>query len=131
MKSLMIFVVMSLLNTQCTDWSVKFLNLPGGDFGMFSLFILIFCSVITGIGWVTVIIFRKSYHSILRIAILYEAIFLCMFIISGKNPFSYFLNPTNENMLWVLMYGNSLVILLLMYLIHLFYSKIILSKSRN
>lgn len=131
LKSLVIFIVMSLLNAQCTDWSVRSLNLPGGSFGMFSILILILTSVITGIGLVTVIIFRKSYHSILRIAILYEAIYLCMFIISGKNPFSYFSNLTNENMLWILMYGNSFVILLLMYFVHLLYSKINSSKIKN
>lgn len=130
-KSLMIFVVMSLLNAQFTEWSVRFLNLPGGDFGMFSMLILIVCLVITGIGLVTVVIFRKSYHSILRIAILYEAVYLCMLIVSGNNPFSYFSNPTNENMLWILMYVNSFVILFLMYLIHLLYLKIISSKIRN
>lgn len=127
----MIFIVMSLLNTQCTDWSVRSLNLPGGDFGMYSILILIFCSVITGVGLVTVIIFRKSYHSILRIAILYEVIYLFMLIVSGNNPFSYFSNPTNENMLSILMYGNSLAILLLMYVIDILYSKIKSSKIKN
>lgn len=131
LKSLVIFIVMSLLNAQCTDWSVRSLKLPGGDFGMYSILILILCSVITGIGLVTVIIFRKSYHSILRIAILYEVIYLFMLIVSGNNPFSYFSNPTNENMLSILMYGNSLAILLLMYLFDLLYSKIISAKIKN
>jgi hypothetical protein len=131
LKSLVIFIVMSLLNAQCTDWSVRSLNLPGGSFGMYSILILILCSVITGIGLVTVIIFRKSYHSILRIAILYEVIYLFMLIVSGNNPFSYFSNPTNENMLSILMYGNSLAILLLMYVIDVLYSKINSSKIKN
>jgi len=131
LKSLVIFIVMSLLNAQCTDWSVRSLNLPGGSFGMYSILILILCSVITGIGLVTVIIFRKSYHSILRIAILYEVIYLFMLIVSGNNPFSYFSNPTNENMLSILMYGNSLAILLLMYVIDVLYSKINSTKIKN
>jgi hypothetical protein len=80
------FVVMSLLHAQFTEWTVRFLSLPGGDFGMYSYFILIFCSVITAIGLLTVIIFRKSYHSIFRIAILFEAIYLLFLIISGNNP---------------------------------------------
>lgn len=131
LKSVVIFVVMSLLNAQVTEWSVRLLHLPGGSFGMFSMLILIFCSIITGVGLVTVLLFRKSYHSILRIAILYEVIYLCMLIVSGYNPFAYFSDSTNENVLWILMYANSLAILLLMYLIHLLYLKIISAKIKN
>lgn len=129
--SLLIFVVMSLLHAQFTEWTVRFLALPGGDFGMYSYLILIFCSVITGIGLLTVIIFRKSYHSISRIAILFEAIYLLFLIISGNNPFAYFTNSSNENLLMIMMYANSLIVFILMYLLHLIYSKIILTKSKN
>jgi hypothetical protein len=129
--SLLIFVVMSILHAQFTDWMVGFLKLPGGSYGMYSMFILIFCSVITAIGLVTVIIFRKSYESIVRIAILYEAIYLLFLMISGNNPFTYFSNSTNENLLMSMMYVNSLVVFSLMYLVHLVYSKIILAKSKN
>lgn len=129
--SLLIFVVMSLLHAQFTEWTVRFLSLPGGDFGMYSYLILIFCSVITAIGLLTVIIFRKSYHSIFRIAILFEAIYLLFLIISGSNPFAYFTNSSNENLLMVMMYANSLIVLILMFLLHLIYSKIILTKSKN
>lgn len=129
--SLLIFVVMSILHAQFTDWMVRFLKLPGGDYGMYSIFILIFCSVITAIGLVTVIIFRKNYDSIVRIAMLYEAIYWLFLIISGNNPFAYFSNSTNENLLTILMYMNSLVVFSLMYLVHLVYSRIILAKSKN
>lgn len=122
---------MSLLHAQFTEWAVKFLGLPGGDFGMYSYLILIFCSVITAIGLVTVIIFRKNYHSILKIAILFEVIYLLFLIISGNNPFLYFSHPTNENLLMIMMYMNSLMIFILMYLIHLLYSKIISSKLKK
>ncbi|MDO3426444.1 hypothetical protein QWT87_16305 [Chryseobacterium sp. APV1] len=129
--SLMVFVVMSLLHAQFTEWTVRFLSLPGGDFGMYSYFILIFCSVITAIGLLTVIIFRKSYHSIFRIAILFEAIYLLFLIISGNNPFAYFTNSSNENLLMIMMYLNSFFVLLMMFLIDRLYSKINLAKSKN
>ncbi|MEN4758964.1 MULTISPECIES: hypothetical protein [unclassified Chryseobacterium] len=129
--SLLIFVVMSLLHAQFTDWEVKLLSLPGGDYGMFSIFMLIFCSTITAIGLVTVIIFRKSYHSILRIAILFEVIYFLFLIISGNNPLLYFFDSTNENLLMIMMYVNSLIILLIMYFVHLLYSKIIVTKSKK
>ncbi|WBX98916.1 hypothetical protein [Chryseobacterium gambrini] len=129
--SLMVFVVMSLLHAQFTEWTVRFLNLPGGDFGMYSYLILIFCSVITAIGSLTVIIFRKSYHSISRIAILFEAIHLLFLIISGNNPFAYFTNSSNENLLMIMMYVNSFFVLLMMFLIDRLYSKINLAKSKN
>lgn len=73
--SLVVFVVMSLLHAQFTDWIVRLLKLRGGNYGIYSMLILIFSSVITAIGLVTVIIFRKSYDSILRIAILFEIIY--------------------------------------------------------
>lgn len=129
--SLLIFLVMSVLHAQFTDWIVRYLRLPGGDYGMYSMFILIFCSVITAVGLVTVIIFRKSYHSILRIAVLFEIIYLLFLIISGNNPFAYFFNSTHENILMSMMYVNSLAVFLIMYVIHLVYSKIILAKSKN
>lgn len=123
LKSLVIFVVMSLLHSQFADWAVKLLGLPGGNFGMYSYLILIFCSLITGIGLVTVIIFRKSYHSILRIAILFEVIYLIFLIISGNNPFLYFSDPTSKNLLTILIYTNALIIFFIMYIVDKFYSK--------
>lgn len=122
---------MSLLHTQFTEWAVKFLGLPGGDFGMYSYLILIFCLIITGISLVTVILFRKSYDSILKIAILFEVIYLLFVIISGDNPFLYFSDSTNQNLLMILMYCISIIIFFLMYLIHLLYLKIISSKNKN
>ncbi|WP_294302361.1 hypothetical protein [uncultured Chryseobacterium sp.] len=129
--SLLIFVVMSLLHAQLSDWEVGFLKLPGGSYGMFSLFMLIFCSIITGIGLLTVIIFRKNYYSILRIAILFEVIYLLFLIISGNNPFLYFYEATNENLLMIMVYGNAPVIFMIVYLIHLLYSKINSSSDKK
>ncbi|OCK51359.1 hypothetical protein BA768_16960 [Chryseobacterium sp. CBo1] len=129
--SLMIFVVMSLLHTQFTESAVKLLKLPGGSFGMYSIFILIMCSIITGIGLVTVIIFKRSYGSILKIAILFEIIYLFFILISGNNPFLYFSDSTNENLLMIMMYGISGLVFLLMFFTHLFYMKIISSKNKN
>ncbi len=129
--SLLVFVVMSLLHAQLSDWEVGFLKLPGGSYGMFSLFMLIFCSIITGIGLLTVIIFRKNYYSILRIAILFEVIYLLFLIISGNNPFLYFYEATNENLLMIMVYGNAPVIFMIVYLIHLLYSKINSSSDKK
>ncbi len=129
--SLLVFVVMSLLHAQLSDWEVGFLKLPGGSYGMFSLFMLIFCSIITGIGLLTVIIFRKNYYSILRIAILFEVIYLLFLIISGNNPFLYFYEATNENLLMIMVYGNAPVIFMIVYLIYLLYSKINSSSDKK
>ena len=129
--SLFIFIVMSLIHAQLTEYAVKFLRLPGGDFGMYSMFILIMCLIITGIGLLTVIIFRKSYDSILKIAILFEIIYLFFLIISGNNPFLYFFESKNENLLMTMMYIISIIIFLLFCLIHFFYKKIILSRNKN
>lgn len=129
--SLIVFVVMSLLHAQLTDFVVKYLHLPGGSYGMYSMFILVFCSVITAIALVTVIIFRNHYYSILRIAILFEIIYLLFLVISGNNPFIYFSEPNNENLLKIFMYVISFVILFMMYLIHLLYIKTIDKNSKS
>ncbi|AZA88123.1 hypothetical protein EG349_15635 [Chryseobacterium shandongense] len=129
--SLMVFVVISLLHMQFTGWAVRYLGLPGGVYGIYSILILAFCSVIAAIGLVTVIIFRKHYYSILRIAILFEIIYLLFLFFSRINPFVYLSDPNNENLLKVFMYGIGLAILFIMYLIHLVYSKIILSQKTN
>ena len=129
--SLLIFVVMSLLHAQFTEWAVRMLGLPGGDFGMYSYLILIFCSMMTAVGLLTVILFKKSYQSILRIAILFEVIYLLFLIISGNNPFLYFSDSTNENLLMIMMYGIAGLVLLCMFLVHLLHLKIISSKNKN
>lgn len=129
--SLLVFVVMSLLHAQFTEWTVRFLSLPGGDFGMYSYFILIFCSVITAIGLLTVIIFRKHYYSILRIAMLFEIIYLLFLVISGNNPFIYFSDSTSKNLLKIFMYVISFIVLFFMYLVHLIYSKIIYPNQKT
>ncbi|MGO4709695.1 hypothetical protein AB4Y90_11380 [Chryseobacterium sp. 2TAF14] len=120
---------MSLLHTQFTEWTVKFLGLPGGNFGMYSYMVLIFCLIITLIGLVTVVIFRKNYNSILKIAILFESIYWVFLIISGNNPFLYFTDQQNENLLVIMMYSNSIIVFLLMFLVYIIYSKIISPKK--
>ncbi|GEN76004.1 hypothetical protein [Chryseobacterium hagamense] len=122
--SLMVFVVMSLLHAQFADWEVGFLKLPGGSYGMFSGFMLIFCSVVTGIGVLTVAIFRRNYYSILRMAVLFEVIHLLFLAISGNNPFLYFYKATHENLLMVMVYGNAIAVFLIMYLLDVLYLKI-------
>ena len=114
---------MSLLHAQFTEWAVKLLSLQGGSFGMYSIYILIMCSIITGIGLITVILFRKSYGSIVKIAILFEIIYLFFLIISGNNPFLYFSDSKDENLLTIMMYFNALIIFFLMYVIHHLHSK--------
>ena len=87
--------------------------------------------IITIIGIITVLIFRKSYTSLFRIALLYEILYLITLIISGINPFKYFNSKNDLNLTGLLFYLNSFIVLFIMYLAHLLYSKIILSKSRK
>lgn len=110
---------MSLLHAQFTDWSVRFLKLPGGNFGMYSIFILLFCLFFSVIGLAVVLIYRRHYNSILRISILFEIIYFLFLIISGENPFRYFSVSNSENTLTVLMYLNGIAVFIIMFLIHL------------
>ncbi|MFP3597886.1 hypothetical protein [Chryseobacterium sp. SIMBA_029] len=131
LKTILVFVVMTIFNTGFVDETVKFLKLPGGDFGMLSLSILIGCGIVSVVGLVTVFIFKQQYHSLWKIALLFEVLYLLMLILSGTNPFTYFLVPTNPKLLSVLLYANSIGVFLIMVLFDLIYSKVIGSKSKN
>jgi hypothetical protein len=129
LKTILVFVVMTIFNTGFVDESVKFLELPGGDFGMLSLSILIGCLIVSLVGLITVFIFKQQYHSLWKIALLFEVLYLLMLILSGTNPFIYFIEHTNNNLLNVLLYTNSIGIFLILVLFDLVYSKVIRSKK--
>ncbi|MFC3159383.1 hypothetical protein SAMN05443633_103298 [Chryseobacterium arachidis] len=130
LKSFVIFIVMSLLNAQFIDWSLSFVKKHSGGIGMAPIAVFIECLIASAIGFVTVLIFRKTYSSILKIAVLFEIIYLVTITISGANPFLYFLGDNEMALLDFLLYLNSLIVLLIMYLLHLLYSKIISLQSK-
>lgn len=115
---------MTILTTWLADWLVGYLHLPGGDFGMLSLAVLIGCIISSGVGLVTVVIFKSTYQSVVRIAILFEVLYLFMLMISGTNPFTYFSEKTNAKLLNVLLYMNAVVVFLIVIAIHFMYVKI-------
>lgn len=115
---------MTILTTWLADWLVGYLHLPGGDFGMLSLAVLIGCIISSGVGLVTVVIFKSTYQSVVRIAILFEVLYLFMLMISGTNPFTYFSEKTNAKLLNVLLYMNAVVVFLIVIAIHFMYLKI-------
>lgn len=117
---------MTILITWFADWSVRYLELPGGDFGMLSLVILIGCVISSGIGFITVLLFKESYYSIYRIAFLFLVINLFIFIISGTTPFSYFSEKTNPKLLNVFLYLSVMLVFLLVCVFHYVYLKTIL-----
>ncbi|MFP7656209.1 MULTISPECIES: hypothetical protein [Chryseobacterium] len=123
-KSVVIFFIMTILTTWLADWLVGYLHLPGGDFGMLSLAVLIGCIISSGVGLVTVVIFKSTYQSVVRIAILFEVLYLFMLMISGTNPFTYFSEKTNAKLLNVLLYMNAVVVFLIVIAIHFMYVKI-------
>jgi hypothetical protein len=131
LKTVLVFVVMTIFNTGFVDETVKFLKLPGGDFGMLSLSILIGCMIVSVVGLLTVFIFKQKYHSLWKIALLFEVLYLLMLILSGTNPFTYFVEHTNPKLLNMLLYANSIGVFLIMVLFDLVYSKVIRSESKN
>lgn len=130
LKTILVFVVMTIFNTGFVDETVKFLELPGGDFGMLSLSILIGCVIVSVVGLVTVFIFKQQYNSIWKIALLFEVLYLLMLILSGTNPFTYFVEHTHPALLNVLLYVNSIGVFLIMVFFDFVYSKII-GKVKN
>lgn len=132
LKSLIVFVVMSILNIEFIGWSKFLLQYPYKMVGgiLYSVLYLEY-ALITVIGVITVFIFRKNYTSLFKIALLFEILYLITLIYSGINPFTYFRIQSDLNLINLLFYLNSFVVLLMMYLVHLIYSKLILAKSKN
>lgn len=131
LKSLLIFVVMSLLNAQFSQWTLHFLKEKSGSVAMVPIGVLVECLIVTIISFITVLIFRKNYASVLKMAVLFEIIYLVTLIISGTNPLQYFSNKGDAEFLALFLYINSLIVLFILFLFDLLYSKIILTKSRN
>lgn len=129
--SLMVFVVMSLLNAQFTDWSLVFTDGKSGGIAMAPIAVLVSGLMVSAIGFLTVLIFNKTYNTILKNAFLFEIIYLFTLIIRGANPFAYFTGGEEILFLDFLLYLNSFFVLLMMFLIDRLYSKINLEKSKN
>jgi len=127
LKSAQIFVLMSMMNFLLSVFILNIVHFPDGHFGMHPFLILIECLVALIVAFITVCIFRKNYHSVLRIAALFQAVYFICLILSGFNPFG----SHDINIYSLLLYVNSFIVLLIVYLLHLFYLKIILAKSKN
>ncbi|MEI3790333.1 hypothetical protein V6S03_11720 [Chryseobacterium sp. CCNWLW145] len=93
--------------------------------------VLVECIIVTIVSFITILIFRKNYSSVLKIAVLFEIIYLITLIISGTDPFAYFSNKTDAGLLALFLYVNSLVVFLIIFVFNLLYSKIISSKIKN
>lgn len=130
-RSLVVFIVMSLLNAQLADWTGRFFTQSGVQFGMLSASIIVASLIITVIAWVTVLLFRKSYDTIWKIAVLFEVLYLLMLLLSGTSPFAYFAETSDVHLTNLLLYVNSIGVFLLICLFDLIYSKIIRAKIKN
>jgi len=131
LKSLAVFIVMSFLNTQLAYWSGEFLRLPGSQFGMLSTAVLAGSLIITIIALITVLIFRRSYNSIWKAAVLFEILYLLMLLLSGAHPFAYFIENTDHHLIDLLLYINSIVIFIFVCLFEVIYSRIISGKIKK
>jgi hypothetical protein len=128
-KSLVVFVVMSLLNAQLSAWSLRLINELRRGMGMLPIAIFLECLIVSIICFVVILLFKKNYDSILKIATLFEIIYFLTLIILGANPISYFTEGNENALIDLLLYLNSFVVFLLIFLVHLFYSKIISPKK--
>lgn len=131
MRSLVIFIVMSLLNAQFNEWILHFLKEKSDGIAMLPIGILVQCLMVTAISFITVLVFRKSYNSVLRIAVLFEIIYLITLITSGTNPFAYFSHKSDAGFLALFIYVNSFIVFLITVVFDLLYSKIMRSKIKT
>lgn len=127
LKSSEVFVIMTFLNFIFSVLILFLTDLPGGDFGMYPFLILIECLIVSVISFITIVIFKSSYNSIFKIALLFEIIYLFSLIIFGFNPFG----NEDSNIFSLLIYLNSCVIFFIIYFFNLCYSKLISLKSRK
>ncbi|MDP9961182.1 hypothetical protein [Chryseobacterium lathyri] len=130
-RSLVIFIVMSLLNAQFSEWTLHFLREKPDGLALVPIGVLVECLIVTIVSFITVLIFRNNYSSVLKIVVLFETIYLITLIISGTNPFAYFSNKTDAGLLALFLYVNSFVVFLMIFVFRLLYSKIISSKIKN
>ncbi len=131
LKSVIIFVVMSCLNAQLAHWSGRILKLSADQLGMLPTAVFFGSLIITVIASVTILIFRRSYQSLWKSAVLFEILYLLMLLLSGINPLIYFIEATDNHLIDLMLYINSIIVFLLMYLFDLLYSKILGSKIKN
>ncbi|NML68200.1 hypothetical protein HHL23_00025 [Chryseobacterium sp. RP-3-3] len=131
MRSLAIFIVMSLLNAQFSEWTLRFLKEKSGGIAMVPVGVLVECLIVTIVSFITILLFRKNYSSVLRIAVLFEIIYLITLVISGTNPLEYFSNKGDAGLLALFLYVNSVVVFLIILVFDLLYSKITASKIKN
>ncbi|SHM28833.1 hypothetical protein SAMN05444360_11020 [Chryseobacterium carnipullorum] len=131
LKSVIIFVVMSCLNAQLAHWSGRILKLSAGQLGMLPTAVFFGSLIITVIASVTIVIFRRSYQSLWKSAVLFEILYLLMLLLSGVHPFIYFIEATNNHLIDLMLYINSIIVFLLMCIVDLLYHKILGSKIKN
>lgn len=123
LKSAQVFVSMSILNFLLSIVTLSVLDLPGGSFGMFPFLILAECCITAIIAWITVIIFKRNYNSVEKMAVLFEIIYLTSLIISGFYPFG----RGNDSHVSLLIYLNSVIVLIMIY----FGNQLISSKRKS
>lgn len=131
LKSIVLFLIMMLLNAQFADWSLVLLKEHPGGIGMYPIGVALNGLIVMAVCFFAVLFFRKSYHSVFRITLLYEVVYLFMLIISGANPFKYFLEKDEVWMLDLLVYANSIIVFGILNSINFIFQKIILSKNEN
>ncbi|KFF22935.1 hypothetical protein [Chryseobacterium sp. JM1] len=130
-RSLVVFIVMSLLNAQFCEWTLQFLKVKSDGTAMVPMGVLIECLIVTVVSFITVLVFRKNYHSMVRMAVLFEIIYLLTLLISGTNPIKYFSDQGDAEFLALFIYVNSFVVFLVICLFNLMYSKIITPKLKT
>ncbi|KMQ59505.1 hypothetical protein ACM46_20690 [Chryseobacterium angstadtii] len=131
LKSILIFGIMTFLNAGLVGESVKLIGLPPSSHTLHGFAIFIGCLIICVVSFITILIFQKSYNAVWKVALLFEILYLLMLLWSKINPFTYFTQPTDDHLLDMMLYLNSIIIFLVICLFDVIYSKIISSKIKK
>ncbi|MDR2237803.1 MAG: hypothetical protein LBE92_16900 [Chryseobacterium sp.] len=131
LKSILILGIMTFLNAGLVGESVKWIGMPPSSHTLHGFAVFVGCLIISGISFATILIFKKSYDAVWKVAVLFEILYLLMLVWSQVNPFTYFTKHTDDSLIDLLLYVNSIVVFLVIFLADFVLSKIIASKHKN
>ncbi len=131
LKSILILGIMTFLNAGLVGESVKLAGMPPSSHTLHGFAVFIGGLIVSGISFATILIFKRSYDAVWKVAALFEILYLVMLLWSRVNPFSYFTRPADDSLIDLLLYVNSIAVFLVVFLLDFVFSKIISTKDKK
>ncbi|WP_153395599.1 hypothetical protein [Chryseobacterium vaccae] len=131
LKSILILGIITFLNTGLVGESVKLIGMPPSSHTLHGFAVFVGGLIISGISFATILIFKRSYDAIWKVAVLFEILYLVMLLWSQVNPLAYFTQHTDDSLIDLLLYVNSIIVFLVILLFDFVFSKINSTKIKK